>query len=99
MAEKEEHGLRLMTKDFLEYRRYGSAVMSVGDLSPDDLIKLQNDAFVSIYAAPWRIRPMLKKMGLIGGFLTLMRLIIAVAHKLRNKTSKTSPSKHQDPGE
>ena len=97
MAEKEEGGLRLMTKDFLQYRRYGSAGMSVGDLSPDDLIELQNDAFVSIYAAPWRIKPMLKKMGIIGGLLTLIRLIIAIAHKMRKKTSKTAPSMHQDP--
>jgi len=89
MAEKGEHGLRLMTKDFLKYRRYGSAVMSVGDLSPDDLITLQNDALVSIYLAPWRIRPMLKKMGIIGGLLMLIRLVISVAHVLLNKVSKT----------
>jgi len=75
MAKKGEYGLKLITKDFTEYRRYGSAVMSVGDLSPDDLIKLQNAAFVSIYAAPWRWKPMLKKMGLIGGLLTFSRLI------------------------
>ena len=91
MAEKGEHGLRLMTKDFSEYRRYGSAVMSVGDLSPDDLIKLQNDAFVSIYLAPWRIRPMLKKMGIIGGLLMLIRLIISIGHILFNKAPRTSP--------
>jgi len=90
MAEKGEYGLRLMTKDFSEYRRYGSAVMSVGDLSPDDLIKLQNDALVNIYLAPWRIRPMLKKMGNIGGLLMLIRLVISVAHVLLNKVSKTS---------
>lgn len=75
MAKKGEHGLRLITKDFSEYRRYGSAVMSVGDLSPDDLIKLQNDAFVSIYLAPWRIRPMVKRMGIVGALLTYFRLI------------------------
>lgn len=90
MAERGEHGLRLMTKDFREYRRYSSAVMSVGSLSPDDLIKLQNAAFVSIYAAPWRWKPMLKKMGLIGGLLTFSRLIISIAHLLVNKASKTS---------
>jgi len=90
MAKKGEHGLRLMTEDFSEFRRYGSAVMSVGDLSPDDLIKLQNDAFVSIYLAPWRIRPMLKKMGIIGGLLMLIRLIISITHFLSNKVSKRS---------
>ncbi len=34
MAKKGEHGLKLATDDFSKFRRYGSAVMSVGDLSP-----------------------------------------------------------------
>ena len=40
MAMKEEHGLRLVIKDFSKFRRYNSAVISVGDLSPDELIKI-----------------------------------------------------------
>jgi len=75
MTRKGEHGMRLLTDNFAEFRRYGSAVMSVGDLSPADLIKLQNDAFVSIYLAPWRLIPMLKKSGIIGCILTFMRLL------------------------
>ena len=75
MARKGEHGMRLLTDNFAEFRRYGSAVMSVGDLSPADLIQLQNDAFVSIYLAPWRLIPMLKKSGIIGCMLTFMRLL------------------------
>lgn len=82
MAKKGEHGLRLMTEDFSEYRRYGLAVMSVGDLSPDDLIRLQNDAFVSIYLAPWRIRPMVKRMGIVGALLTYFRLIRSLGNIL-----------------
>lgn len=89
MADKEEHGLRLMTKDFLEYRRYGSAVMSVGDLSPEDLIKLQNDAFVSIYSAPWRIKPMLRKMGIIGALLTYLRLVKSLWNRAFYRASKS----------
>ncbi len=81
MAKKGEYRLKLVTEDFYQYRRYGSAVMFVGELSPSDLIKLQNDAYVSIYLVPWRIKPMLKKMGIIGVFLTLMRLFISVAHR------------------
>lgn len=75
MAKRGEHGLRLMTEDFSEFRRYGSAVMSVGDLTPDDLLRLQNDAFLSIYLAPWRLRPMVKRMGIIGALLTYLRLV------------------------
>ena len=75
MAKKGERGLKLMTEDFSKYRRYNAAVMTVGNLSPDDLIKLQNDAFVSIYLAPWRMIPMLRKSGLMGGVLMLLRLM------------------------
>ena len=49
-----QHGIELMSDDFSEYRRYGSAVTTVGELTPNDLIELQNDAFVSVYSAPWR---------------------------------------------
>ena len=90
MAKKGEHGIKLVTEDFSNFRRYGSAVMSVGDLSPDDLIRLQNDAFVSIYSAYWRWRPMLKKWGIIGGLLTFSRLVKSTAHVLFNRAPKTS---------
>ncbi|MBU0895189.1 MAG: B12-binding domain-containing radical SAM protein, partial [Candidatus Omnitrophica bacterium] len=85
MAKNGEHGLRLITEDFSKYRRYGSAVMGVNDLSPDDLIELQNDGFVSIYSAPWRIMPMLRKSGLIGGMLTMSRILSGIWRKARRK--------------
>ncbi len=81
MAKKEEHGLKLMTEDYSKYRRYGSAVMTVNKLSPSDLVELQNDGFVSIYSAPWRIMPMIRKSGIIGGLLTLMRVFKGMARK------------------
>lgn len=75
MARKGENKLKLLTDDFSEFRRYNSAVMAVGDLSPKDLIDLQNEAFVSIYMAPWRWKPMIKKSGIKGFILTFSRLI------------------------
>lgn len=75
MAKRGEHGLKLMTEDFSKYRRYNAAVMQVGDLSPEDLINIQNEAFASIYLAPWRWKPMIKKSGLFGAILTMNRLI------------------------
>ena len=74
MATKGEHDVQLMTDDFSEYRRYGSAVTTVGELTPHDLIELQNEGFVSIYSAPWRWIPMLQKHGMLGGSLMLFRL-------------------------
>lgn len=85
MAKKGEHGLKLMTDDFSKFRRYGSAVMSVGDLSPDDLIRLQNDAFVSIYMASWRWLPVLKKSGIIGLLLTFIRFVRSFKRIILNK--------------
>ena len=78
MAKSEMYGLKLMIDDFSKFRRYNSAVMKVGDLYPRDLIQLQNDAFASIYLAPWRWIPVLKKSGLLGLMLTFKRLIKSV---------------------
>jgi radical SAM superfamily enzyme YgiQ (UPF0313 family) len=75
MVKKGEHGLKLIFDDFSKFRRYNCASMQVGELSPDDLIDLQNQAFASIYLAPWRWIPMLKKSGIIGTLLTFSRLI------------------------
>lgn len=75
MARREENGLKLLTEDFSKYRRYNSAVMNVGNFTPQDLIDIQNEAFASIYLAPWRWKPMMKKSGILGSFLTFTRLV------------------------
>ena len=75
MAKKGERGLKLLIDNFSKFRRYNCATMQVGDLSPEDLIDLQNQAFSSIYLAPWRWKPMFKKSGIIGSLLTVLRLI------------------------
>jgi radical SAM superfamily enzyme YgiQ (UPF0313 family) len=73
-AQTGTHGVELLSQDFSRYLRYGSAVTKVGELTSKDLIELQNEGFVSIYSAPWRWRPMLKKHGLLGGLLMLLRV-------------------------
>lgn len=78
MAVKGEMGLKLVIDDFSEFRRYNAAVMQVGEFSPDDLIRIQNEAFASIYLAPWRWEPMLKKSGIDGAILTVKRLMSAI---------------------
>jgi len=45
-------GLRLLTSDWLQYRRWGNAVVSVNDLSAMDLIKWQRKALLSFYLRP-----------------------------------------------
>lgn len=81
MAKLGQMGVELVTDDFSEYRRYGSAVTVVNGLTPKDLIDLQNEGFVSIYSAPWRWVPMLKKHGIIGGLLMLLRVLRLVVQK------------------
>jgi radical SAM superfamily enzyme YgiQ (UPF0313 family) len=90
LAVKGDKGVQLMTQDFSEYRRYGSAVTTVGDLTPQDLIDLQNEGFVSIYSAPWRWIPMLQKHGVIGGSLMLIRVARLLSKKLLNASNTQS---------
>ena len=75
MALAGTHGVELMSEDFSQYLRYGWAVTQVGELTSQDLIELQNEGFVSIYSAPWRWRPMMKKHGILGGLLMLFRVV------------------------
>ena len=75
IAKKGEMGLKLMTENFSQYRRYNVAVMTVGELSPRDLIDIQNEAYASIYLAPWRYEPMIRKSGAMGALLTFNRLV------------------------
>lgn len=75
MAREGEHHMTLHTDDFSQYRRYGAAVTTVGRLTPKDLVELQNEGFVRIYAAPWRWAPMYGKHGLFGFVLLFVRFL------------------------
>lgn len=75
IARNGENGMTLHTDDFSQYRRYGTAVTTVGDLSPKDLVELQNEGFVRIYAAPWRWAPMYAKHGVFGFVLMFFRVV------------------------
>jgi len=96
MAKRGEYGLKLITGDFSKYRRYNASVMKVGDLTPEDLIDIQNEAFASIYLAPWRWGPMIKKSGFFGAVLTTNRLIkCLVKGKTRYLTNKQLEIKNE----
>lgn len=64
MAEAGQHGLKLLETDYSHYQRYGSAVMSVNGLSPEELVKLQTVGLSRIYSCYWRFIPMLKRHGI-----------------------------------
>jgi len=71
------HGVVLKDKDFSNYKRYGSAVTQIGEMTPQDLLDTQNIGFVSIYSAPWRWIPMIKRQGWIGFILLMFRVVNA----------------------
>jgi hypothetical protein len=74
MANTNMHNMSLISDNFSNFRRYNTAVIKIGDLTPEDLVELQNEAYLSIYAVYWRWLPMIRKSGIFGAFLTLSRL-------------------------
>ena len=77
-----------MSDDFTEYKRYGQAVTRVNNLGPQDLIRLQNEGFVSIYSKYWRWLPVIKKHGIIGLVLTFFRIFKMVKDKINYNFKK-----------
>ncbi len=77
--------MELMSEDFSDYMRYGSAVTKVGELTSQDLIELQNEGFVSIYSAPWRWMPVIRKHGVLGFLLQFVRVGRIWRGQLRRK--------------
>uniref|UniRef100_A0A6M3L8A5 Putative radical SAM superfamily protein n=1 Tax=viral metagenome TaxID=1070528 RepID=A0A6M3L8A5_9ZZZZ len=78
-ANQGKHGLKLLTKDFSKYQRYGSAVMEVNGMSPSEILNLQKYGLMRIYSVWWRIIPVIKRFGirnLIVPFLTSLWSII-----------------------
>lgn len=73
MAKAGEGGVTLHSDDFSKYRRYGAAVTTIGDMTPKDLVELQNEGFLRIYLKPWRWRPMYGKHGIMGFILMGVR--------------------------
>ena len=81
IASAGHQGMELISDDFSEYKRYGSAITNVGDLSAQDLVDLQNKGFVSIYSKPHRWKSVIKKNGWFGGVLMLLRVLKLILDK------------------
>ncbi len=90
MASKGEGGMELLTDNLTEYKRYGAAVTNVNNLTSHDLVRLQNEGFVSIYSKYWRWLPVIKKSGFLGLFFTFIRMFIMMWDKFRLKFYKKS---------
>ena len=81
MSQAGYQGMEIISDDFSDYKRYGSAVTNVGELSAQDLVDLQNEGFVSIYSKPNRWKSVIKKNGWFGGLLMLMRVLKLILNK------------------
>ena len=64
IARSGRHGMRLMSDDFSQYKRYGHAVIEVNNLTAKDLVKLQNKGFRMFYLTPGRIWYNFRRAGL-----------------------------------
>jgi radical SAM superfamily enzyme YgiQ (UPF0313 family) len=75
MAKNGFGGLKLLTNDWREYRRWHNAVIEVNDLTKEDLIAWQRKAMLQFYLRPKQIFYNLKRAGLkaaiqnVSGFL------------------------------
>ncbi len=62
-------GLKLLSDDWSEYRRYGNSVMEMNDLSAEDLIVLQKKLYRQFYLRPSIIWYNVKRAGLKAAFV------------------------------
>jgi radical SAM superfamily enzyme YgiQ (UPF0313 family) len=69
MAKEGYGGLKLLTDDWKEYRRYGNSVMEMNDLTVNDLIEYQKKAYKKFYMRPHIIWYNFKRAGLKAGIL------------------------------
>jgi radical SAM superfamily enzyme YgiQ (UPF0313 family) len=69
MAKEGYGGLKLLTDNWKEYRRYGNSVMEMNDLSVEDLIEYQKKAYKRFYMRPHIIWYNLKRAGFKAGIL------------------------------
>ena len=83
MAKKGEGGLRLLTDDVTNYKRYGDSVIEVNDLSKEDLIELQRKGFMEFYFTPKRILYNLRRAGVIAGMKNALAFLRSVVIKGR----------------
>lgn len=67
MARRGEGGIKLLTDDLSQYRRYGNAVVDVNDLKRKDLIGLQKLGFWMFYMTPARIVYNIFRAGIVAG--------------------------------
>ncbi|MFH1540805.1 MAG: radical SAM protein [Elusimicrobiota bacterium] len=83
MAQKGKHGLNLIENDYTKWARYDNGPMSVNDLTPHDLVRLQKIGLLKIHLTPKRILASLKIIKPFTLFPIFIRLLFASLQDLK----------------
>ena len=67
-------------------RRWGNAVMRVGDISPKQMIRIQNRGIILIYATPRRIWHSLTRAGLKNGLKMMLAFALRVIMRIGKRS-------------
>ncbi|OGW84154.1 MAG: hypothetical protein A2987_00360 [Omnitrophica bacterium RIFCSPLOWO2_01_FULL_45_10] len=78
-----KHGVRLLIDDFSQYRRYDHSPISVNDLGPADLVRLQKIGLLRIHFTPKRMFAAMKMLGLSGLIPVFFNLVKEVFGNLK----------------
>ncbi len=74
-ADKGLYGLKLLSKDFSKFHRYGHSVLEVNGISPEEMISLQERGLIRIYSCWWRWIPMIRLHGFKALFPPMLLVI------------------------
>ncbi|MFX0137728.1 MAG: B12-binding domain-containing radical SAM protein [Candidatus Hodarchaeota archaeon] len=86
MAYSGEGGIKLLSKDYRKYRRYGNAVVEVNDLRREDLIKLQKKGLLIFYLTPRRIwYNLIRRAGIKAGIRNIVAFLKGILSKTRRE--------------
>lgn len=88
MAVRGEHGLKLLTQDFSQYQRYGSAVLEVNGITPQEMLRLQKIGLFKIYSVPWRLFPVLRRMGIWALLKPALLAVYALVQEQFSRSTK-----------
>lgn len=76
-------GMRLLTRDYSRYKRYGDPVIEVNDLSARDLKRLQSVGLLCFYLTPRRIwYNVIRRAGLRAGLVNVLAFLQGILTSL-----------------
>jgi radical SAM superfamily enzyme YgiQ (UPF0313 family) len=79
-------GMKLLTTDYSKVKRYGEPVISVNDLGPKDLKRLQSIGLLYFYLTPTRIwYNVIKRTGFKSGIINAFAFIQSIINSLFRK--------------